>query len=788
MSSQPAIWPASGTDELETPFAFEPLVLDVPAAPASAEHSPAAAPGSPFVREYFDGEETVSAGPEQEAFVELLDQLFEPEFDEVALELVDDARGALAERAAGEALDPAVAEQFLEAYLTPLREAAEHTLEAIGQALSERDLGAIGERELDELFDRLGAREEGLAPVFEDFLGGIVDKLKSGVKTALATVGGIPMALLMPRIKALAPRLIRHVLRFALDRINPKLRPLAEQLARRLLGGGGAKGELEFGEAEDDAEAGDEQEAGQPATADIGVIQQQLDLELATLLAPADPAEAEIAEAQLVADAERGDDDALAALREARQRFIRDVTELEDGADATPLIQEFAPAIVAVLKTVGPSIARAVLPRVVEPAIRRYVGREKSRALAKALVDAGLKAMMLEAPPEAEREAAGAVLAATVEDTLRELSELDEAVLGDEELLEAYAYDAFEAAAAANFPPATLKPELRPTATLAGTFVAKPLTGQKLYKKYSASPETTITPQIARRIRTFGGRALEDFLRDERGVRGTIKARAHIYEAIAGTSVAQIALHEHDVPGLGRSSPRGAAQIHPLTREAAGLLFREPGLGSDAGAQRLSRGQLAVGQRLVYLELLDAPPPPPGRTRRATRASVTLNFPGRRIRLDLYFSEHDAQRLAARANRGGSPADLVRDVRAVVAGALGRALAGNAPRGVRMVHEDQLPRSDHRSRRRVGAFATLRPRLIAWLTKALLGSPQFARDFSAAAASDRDGVRVIVTFEGISGLDVLGRIARGRFPAGARSRRLGDPARTTVSVVGGRRR
>jgi len=111
--------------------------------------------------------------------------------------------------------------------------------------------------------------------------------------------------------------------------------------------------------------------------------------------------------------------------------------------------------------------------------------------LSKAIVDAGLRLMMLEATPEDESRAAASAVTATVEETVRRVAAAPDYVLDDQELLEGFALEAFEQAAAANLP-AVLpeetyrkRPNLGEARRLRGVWVMMPRGRRKRYKKFS---------------------------------------------------------------------------------------------------------------------------------------------------------------------------------------------------------------------------------------------------------------------------------------------------------------
>ena len=99
----------------------------------------------------------------------------------------------------------------------------------------------MSESELDTFLERLEPRGTGLEPYFEDFLGGLAKKVgafaKKAVDVAKKGLTMIPgIGALIGKLKALVRPLLDRVLKMALDKLPPQLRPVATQLAQRLLG------------------------------------------------------------------------------------------------------------------------------------------------------------------------------------------------------------------------------------------------------------------------------------------------------------------------------------------------------------------------------------------------------------------------------------------------------------------------------------------------------------------------------------------------------------------------
>jgi hypothetical protein len=612
---------------------------------------------TPFVPEYAGVD---IATPEVLEVQELLVDLFDSEFDDVLAEIAHEAWGAATQRAEqfGETRSHATAEQFLQEWVEPLRQQSMVLLDNLALAASEHDLLSMGEAEFDEFFQRFEPHGTGLEPYFEDFLGKLAKKArkvaKKGVAAAKKGVARLPgISGLLGKLKGLVQPLLDRVLRVAIDKLPPTLRPMARQLARKLL-------RSTVGEAE--AYGG---EFGEPlATPDVSTLQERFDLELAELLLANDETEQELVVTEAVQLREHDELGTITQLHEARAQFIDD---LEAGVDPARALEQFIPAVMSVLpiartavRIIGRKRVVSFLANILAGLVGRYVPKDAARALSSAIVDAGLRMLSLETPdPKEDASLATDALMHTVEDTVLRVAAFDEATLEDGSLLEAATTEAFREAAAENFPPQTIVPELH-EAPLRTTWVALPRGGQRrYYKKYTQIFDTEITPQAAASITTFGGSTLAAFLKDQLGVSAPVRARVHLYQAIAGTTLPRVARFEQGVPGLGLSSRIAAVQFHPLTVAAAATLVQQPGLGRDvAGALLSRRGRIAVGQRLYFLEIPGARPitvtvgaSTRPTVRRSSQVNVTLDFPRDEFRVFVYLSEADSQDVAQKLRR-----------------------------------------------------------------------------------------------------------------------------------------
>lgn len=741
-------------------YAFEPE----PAVTRLQESTVANPVVSPFVSEY---EGVVTQTPQASAFQELLYELYDHEFDETLADLAHEAWEAVAQRGEplGEVGAGPSAEQFLDEWSRPVRQAAESMLDDIAQAASQHDLASMSEAEIDGFFEAFEPRETGLEQHFENFLGGLWSKVKSVAKKAASLAAQGVMLIpglsgLISRLKALLKPLLDRVLRTAIDRLPPTLQPFAHQLAQRVLGVGET-------EAEPVAAA---------AGADLTAIQRRFDHEAASVLLAPNELEQELVVNEAVA-ADHDTGATVAQLHEARTRFV---DQLEAGVDPEQAMEQFIPAVMAILPIARTAIGLIGRARVVNTLagylagfVARYVPQTAASQLSTAIVDAGLRMLSLEtsAEPETGPRIACEAVANAVEDTVRRVAELDESVFEEPQLFEAAVTQAFHEAAAENFPPQVLVPELH-EAPLHATWVAMPRRGRRrIYKKYTHVFDVEITPQVAASVHTFGGTTLASFLRDRLGVTPPVRARVHVYQAIAGTTLGRIAHLERGVHGLGPGR-HGGMQMHPLTVEAAAALLHHPRLGRDVdGAFRSARHAISIGQRFYYLEIAGARPvtvavagrPTHVAVRRTSDVNVALDFRRDEFRVFVYLSEADAQVIAAGIRRRDVTSVLLVAKRIYEAG-LQVALGGDIARHVRVLGETAPEQLFGIGLKQL--TANVRERVIkavvAWVGQAIADYVKDgAGELLAAVENPADGVTLIVRIVNPPGAPLVRRLLSG---------------------------
>jgi hypothetical protein len=710
-----------------------------------------------------------------------LAELYDEEFDDAVYEAVGEIASVASN---GDArLNAAAARQRL----APLVNEIEAYIQRAADEFGSRDVTTITESEIDDVFGR-AASERRASPGFEQLFGSItkaISKVAKGAvglaKKGIEAAAKLGLGPLLDKLKQFVRPLLERVLKSAINRLPASLQPAATQLASKLPVLFGS--ELIVTQNEEPA-------------FDVGAIQTEFNEQIADLLLD----QTEPDSNHGATWGEHAGELGIGDLDAARERFIAEIEQLGDGEDPQPAVERFVPALLPVLKLglrlAGRKRVIDLLSGLVSKLISRFVGPASSGALSTALVDAGFKLLGLEVSDMDQRRAASASLAATVEETVRRVAALPETILDNETLLEGSVVRAFEQAAASNLPPLLpqavyrRRPELIETDSRRGTWIACPVRGPKRYKKFSRIIKTRITPHAAMTVTTFGEAPLAQFLQEQLGTDPgeDVEAELHIYESLPGTVLGEVARLEANGTGAATS-----AEFHPLTPEAAALLVQEPGLGrptpNGAAPKNLAVGQRfyrvsVPGRRMAMVPGAGAK----GRSRRRTSLNTVLDFPGDRIRLNLFLSERRAQELATTLRKQGHAGAAVTTLAHFIERGLAAATGGSIAGHIRIVHEaltldeargaalGRLPKSA------VQAFSA---RVGEWAMAALTDyfSKQSAR-FIAATEDAKDGVTVAIAFANAPGMAAMRKALVGA-PVNGEPGLVGSPASVQVDVVPG---
>jgi len=727
--------------------------------------------GSPFVSVYELDGQSEFFDPEQEAYSTLVQDLYDEEFDEALFELMIGARGLHEEHLVSSA-QSVEGERLLTQHFNQLIRESENAVSAFEREFGARDAGSLSEAEVDAFAERYSPSTT-LSPEFEQFFGKLIKKVGGFVKKAGKFALKVGLGPVLNKLKGLIKPLLNKVLQMAIGKLPEAVRPMAQQLADRLFNRKpkGADNGAAVSEPAADA-ATDAQAAAGPSVTEI---QQEFDQQIANLFLASDEVEMELEVARARSDEHGPAVPVYAELDEARERFIDELEQLREGEDPGPHIQQFVTAILPALrlgiKVVGRGKVVNFLANLLAKLIAKLIGPAAAPALSKAIVDVGLRLMTLEVSPQDEARAAASSVAATVEETVRRVSALPDYVLDNQELLEGFALEAFEQAAAANLPPVLSeavyreRPDLLEVQNGKTCWVMLPLRRRKRYKKCGRTFKVRISPYVAGEIESFEG-PLSDYLHDQLGVEegAEVEAEVSLYETLPGTTLPDIAREESETPG--QVSATSAAQLHPLTTKAAGLLLGEPRMGRNLapGTDRRSVGpghrfyHLSVpGKRVLTAPGTDGRPRP----RRSGGLRVTLDCAKDEIRIRIFLSEVVAQRLAVRLRRQSHPGTGAAWFQKYVGMRLAPILRGERLGRVRLLQAG-LPPADSLGT----ALKRLPPEVTAALTAKLQENLVTAfADFTktqsqrviAATEDTADGITLKFTIARAAGLQQVGK-------------------------------
>lgn len=791
---------STGIYQPESPFLPEPSYqIDpyefVPHTPDSSPNAESFVLETPFISEYELGE-TRTESYEAALHREIMEEIYDHEFEEALEDLINDVREVYEDRFVGEVTqDLAEAERHMTQYLMPLEEAVTSAIDKMIAEINPIDNETLHEVQLGTFLENFEYQTELEVPAFDNFFKKIFKKIKKIAKKGFKVIkkaGKVlkkfsPLHIILGKLKKLVRPLLNRVLKFALNKVPARFRPLAKRLARRFIKaplGELGDGEIseEFFSLEDAIERSDAMASDPLAAAYTPeIINAEFDALITGYIFEGEDFEYEPAVASYLSNEQFEGENAADDFDRARDRFIREIMNLEDEEDPTVVVEQFIPAILAALKVGIKLIGRRrvvnFLAKLVAKLIRRFVGKQAAIPLSRTLVSTGLSLVNLENPEELEY-ATGEIIASTIEETIDKfVSSASDEVFEDEDLMEVYVLEAFEDAVARNFPPQLLRKELRQGSTSKGTWILQPSgRRRKRYKKFTEQFTVKITPQMAGEIKSFGGQVLTSFLKEQLGLpidKEPVNATVHLYEAIRGTWLSHISRLERGVKGLGSSRRSAWMQIHPLTCEAASLLIpNNVGLCHKVGSRFLvNRNRIAVGQRFYFLDIPEArvvraPASPPGKlgsgrqqpspAARASEVNVTIDFNQKRIRIYDFLSEAASTEVAQNIRAGRPLPALISAIKTSLGSAIKTIMSGEPGDHLQIKRETPAEETFVAAVAPVLRFVggVIAERLLNFVINQLikqikLSQQAFSKDFVAAAENTADGVTLIFTLSQI---------------------------------------
>ena len=763
---------------------FDSFTVEETSDTSTAIRSGPSSSRSPFISVYESSEgESPYDDPAREAYAALVNELHDEEFDEALFELQCHARALHDEHlCAGTSREEA--DRMLVQHFAPLIRESENLVDSMSRQFGPRESAGIVDHEVESFLDEYtpGA---SLDPEFENFFGKLLKKIGGAVKSAAGAawqgIKKIGLGPILNRLKALIKPLLNRVLQKAIGYLPAVVQPAAQKLAEKL---GFAMPKPVAPPAPPVANPSSATaDAGSPvqdaAGSETAGPQQEFNEQIASAFLAQDEAELEMEVAQAVSASACAASPVFAELDDAREQFITELNDLKQGESAEPYVQNFLPAVLPALRLgirlIGRPRVIGFLSPLLSKLIANLIGPEQAPALSNAIVDAGLKLLSLEMSESEQAGLAASAVASTVEETINRVASLPDYVLDNPELLEGFALEAFEQAAAANLPAVfsestyRKRPELL-EAGLNAAWLMLPLRGRKRYKRCSRVFTVRISPHMANEVEGFEGAPLSEYLQDQLGVPegAEVEAQVHLYETLPGTTVADIARGERETLGPGMADEVNASQLHPLTPRAAAVLLGKPGLGRDLSG--LSQGSnLAAGQRLFHLAIPGKRPlltqghhhghhHRPHR-RRPLHVSIHLDSQQDQIRACVFLSEVTAQKIAVRLRQSTNLGLLATGFRRSLDARLRRIFFGDAKRRLHLVHAGLRPGQtagaalQNLPQATIQAFAS---QLQGWLVQ---GFAEFLKTkgprFIAATEDAADGVSLRFTIEHPPGLKEL---------------------------------
>ena len=771
---------------------------------------------SPFSRTFEVSPSQTSLTQAGEEYVNFLAELNDSEFENTLYELAAEAEDTwsskiTSEVAMGTNYVPFVTRQSRE-FFEPLAQETEAMIDKVSEYFSGNNLGDHSDQEIEAFFNELPFNHSQFSPAQEQFFGGIFNKIRSVVgkgidlaKKGIAAVGKfLPINIILNKIKGLIRPLLDKVLQFAIGKLPKNLQPYAQTLAKKFL----------------NLESSEEAEAGYSNNeSELSAIQTELDNHIAQLVFAPDQNEAE----NLVSDYETSFETVernnnyetggfnVPSLNEARDQFINELRELAPGQSAAPAIERFLPAVIMALQPVI-KIALSIIGRqkvvnfladLLAKLVSKYVPSNVAQPLAASIIDVGLSAMGFETYEQQRPDLGYEAIANTIQETIQNMNGLNENMINDQEALTLSLLEAFETAAADNFPSQYIKEQVR-TSKQNGLWVLMPRTGPgHYYKKFTHVFNITIDPQTAATVTTFRGLPLANFLRDKLGLDPSkpIQAKVHLYEAVKDTRLSRISKFEK-LPGFNASQPFAWIQLQPLTHQAASLLLKEPVMGRMiTGKQVANRYRISPGERFYFLEIngahLRVPQihhfrhkhhlngaPVTARPSQSGDIQGVINFTKSEIVINYYFSEEDAKQVVEKLNRNDF-LGAAQTVRNAVKNVLNDILINNVASKVKIIHEavpelylEHFPETEQfdassiigkfGGKELISSIVGKMIEKIADLAYQSLGNYFKARaaEFKEAQAKPQDGVTIKILFRNIQGMSSIRAVInaiRGNF-------------------------
>lgn len=756
---------------------FEPDIGDLKMAEGSVVNEE---PDSPFLAVYQLEESNQAVDPKLIEVSSLITELYDQEFDNAVYELINEAAELYETQFETETGIKTSSENeamwFLQEHYAPLVLEVENLLDKMADDIEKRDLDSMSESELDEFMDQYHL-EQHYSPAFEGGLWGAIKRkakkyIKKGYKWAKKRAKALAKRLVkiaLRKLKKYVKPILRKVLAKAIRKIPAYLQPAARKLAKKY-------GLQEFETHTDLGMYSD-------TTPEIAEIQKEFDFLSANLLLAESEAQQDLIFTEALVAAEEPYQDVLDNAEKARDQFVAGLAQLEDGEDPTPLVENFLPAIIPLvklgLKFYGRPKVVNFLARYLARLIRRFVGPKYTTMLSRAIVDAGFRLVGLETSPEDETAAAHESVASAIEETVRRVASLPEYILDDEALLEGFVFQAFEESLIGNFPQVLQeriyedRPELRETgAKHKGMWLLRKRKGKRRYKKYSHVLKKRIDPHKIKAIKTWSGRSLARVLRRKMGtaIGKEFEANIHLFEAIPGAILTEINRTEKQLSGLSAAKMDTGSMLHPLTPEAAGILLENAGLGRAVPNQYLvDPKKICVGQRFYYIESPEISgymaPASYSYRHPCCDTHLVFDFIQNQIQVYIFLNETEAQQIAIKLNKRLPIGSVLATLNARYVVGVNSAFARGMTHQVKVIHGSLNATGTSQDVFKwipLSIQDRLKERLLEWLGITLYNNFKLmAGEFISSAQNQASGLTLKISCNNVSGLGALGKLLAG---------------------------
>jgi hypothetical protein len=547
--------------------------------------------------------------------------------------MFEEAVQALVDEAASIALSAPESEttgSSLQTWSSRVIAEAERMLDHLDGTFGERPLETLTAAEVEAAASPYLAQAS--SPATEQFLGGLLNKIKTGISavTGLASkVAGAGLGVL-GKIVGLGPLvavfrkmvrpLVKRVVSSAMGLVPASLRPAIATLAQKL---------------------------GVQLPGSAGEIADEFDRHVASALTAPNEAAAEriLAEAETVAAEQHADP--IRELDAARSQLAEGLAASAPGVAPTVEVEQFIPAVMAAMplirtavRLLGRDRIKNLLAGPIAAFVAPFVG-DAAKALAPSLADAGMKLLSLEyeEPARLGTEA----LVSTVEETVRQVLSLPEESLAQDVRVSAEVQEAFAEAAARYLPAGVLRADLDSGESETGGWVLMPRGSRRAYRYRAwAHPiRVLVTRPVARTIVLIDGETLEEQLLEQGTGSWPVQAEVRLYETMPGTQLGHLTAGE---TASGGEAAFGRDDLGELTPEVAGTLLGAPAMG-------IRPGPPVQGRR--YFRVLI--PGRPSARRRVHRFAVRLDLTGQQpvLRVHLRIGERTAHALVGQASPAG---------------------------------------------------------------------------------------------------------------------------------------